>query len=63
MQLLESLVGRDQVLALIEEGLPEPLSFSRYPSDAEWLLGLRERINQTITNASESIKRGESHES
>jgi hypothetical protein len=62
LQLLESLVGRDQVLVLIEEGLTEPLSFSRYPSDAEWLLGLRESVNQAITIASESTKRGESHD-
>ncbi|MGG1516886.1 DUF4091 domain-containing protein [Paenibacillus oryzisoli] len=60
LQLLESLVGRDCVLALIEEGLSEPLSFSRYPRDAEWLLGLRERVNQAISDAAtESNQREE----
>ncbi|OAS15618.1 DUF4091 domain-containing protein [Paenibacillus oryzisoli] len=60
LQLLESLVGREQVLTLIEEGLTEPLSFSQFPSDAEWLLGLRERVNRAISgaSASESTKRG-----
>lgn len=59
LQLLESLIGRDQVLVMLEEGLTEPLSFSQYPSNAEWLLGLRERVNRAITDASEFIKRGE----
>ncbi|KRE55850.1 DUF4091 domain-containing protein [Paenibacillus sp. Soil750] len=59
LQLLESLIGRDRVLAMIEEGLTEPLSFSRYPCDAEWLLGLREKVNRAINDASELIKRGE----
>ncbi|MBO7743160.1 DUF4091 domain-containing protein [Paenibacillus sp. MWE-103] len=62
LQLLESLAGRDRVLALIEEGLAEPLSFSRYPNDAEWLLGLRERVNRAIKDAAESNGRGESNE-
>lgn len=52
LQLLERLVGRDRVLALIEEDLTEPLSFSRYPRDAQWLLELREKVNRAIQEAS-----------
>ncbi|MGG1551307.1 DUF4091 domain-containing protein [Paenibacillus ferrarius] len=59
LQLLESLVGRDSVLVLIEEGLSEPLSFSRYPHEAAWLLGLRERVNREIAAALASKRREE----
>ncbi|MFD2332754.1 DUF4091 domain-containing protein [Cohnella sp. GCM10020058] len=48
LQLLESLIGRERVLAMIEEGLEEPLTFSAYPRDAAWLLGLRESVNSAI---------------
>lgn len=48
LELLESLVGREKTLQVLEEGLAEPLTFSRYPSDAEWLLGMRERVNAAI---------------
>ena len=53
LQLLESLSSRDEVLTLLEGGLSEPLSFTCYPADAEWLLDMRERINRKIAeNAS-----------
>lgn len=48
LQLLEGFVGRERVLALIEDGLEEPLTFSAYPRDSEWLLGLREAVNAAI---------------
>ncbi len=48
MNLLSSLTSREHVVALIEEGLPAPLTFSCNPSDAAWLLDLRERINREI---------------
>ena len=51
MRLLESLRGRDAVMALIEDGLSEPLSFTRYPKDAMYLLNLRHRINRAIAEA------------
>lgn len=47
-QLLESFIGKEAVVALIEEGLEQPLTFKQYPHDAAWLLGLRERVNQLI---------------
>ena len=41
----------EHVIALIEQGLEQPLTFSKYPKDSEWLLDLRERINQEILRA------------
>ena len=48
LQLLESLSSRNAVLSLLESGLSEPLSFTRYPTDAQWLLDARGRINEEI---------------
>ena len=47
LRLLESIIGREQTLALLEYGIP-PLSFTAYPHDPAWLLGLRDRVNQKI---------------
>jgi len=48
MNLLSSLTSREHVIALIEQGLPAPLTFSCKYYDAAWLLDLRERINREI---------------
>lgn len=48
MRLLEELAGREHVLALLEEGLEEPLTFSQYPRNADWLLDKRESINMEL---------------
>ncbi|QHT63275.1 DUF4091 domain-containing protein [Paenibacillus lycopersici] len=48
LQLLEELYGREYVLAGLEEGLDEPISFSRYPREAEWLLAKREWVNAKL---------------
>ena len=45
---LEKLIGYDAALALIEEGLKKPLTFSNYPHSAAWLLDVRERVNRRI---------------
>ena len=55
-QLLESLRGRDFVLALIEEGLEQPISFDRYPTGDAYLLRLRERVNREIVRATAERK-------
>ncbi|OAS15234.1 DUF4091 domain-containing protein [Paenibacillus oryzisoli] len=52
LQLLETYIGKERTLALIEEGLPEPLTFSVYPRSTEWMLDVRERINQAIATYS-----------
>jgi len=45
---LEELIGYDAALALVEEGLKPPLTFSKYPRSEAWLLDVRERINRRI---------------
>jgi len=51
LQLLDSLVGKARTLEIVEEGLSEPLTFSKYPTDEAWLLACRERINSAIAEA------------
>ena len=51
LQKLESLIGREKVLCMIHEGLDYELKMKQYPRSAEWLLNLRERVNQAINNA------------
>ena len=48
---LEALRGREEALALIDEGLREPVSFTRFPRDAMYLLSLRHRVNRAIVAA------------
>jgi len=48
LQLLESKIGYEATLAIVEEGLETPLSFVEYPRCAEWLLGVRQRVNEAI---------------
>lgn len=50
LELLESKIGRDKVIEVIEEGLEKPLTFNEYPHDEKWFLSLREKINQLIKN-------------
>lgn len=50
-RLLESLRGRDFVMGLIENGLSEPITFDRYPTDDSYLLRLREKVNREIVKA------------
>jgi len=45
---LEEWIGRDAVLAALEEGLEEPMTFSSYPKDAEWILSKREWMNEKV---------------
>lgn len=48
LKLLESKIGRENTLALLEEELENPLTFSEYPHDFRWLEKTRERINNAI---------------
>ncbi|MFB9329374.1 DUF4091 domain-containing protein [Paenibacillus aurantiacus] len=50
LELLESRIGKEAVVALLEEGLEQPITFSEYPRSAEWLLEVREKINRRIDN-------------
>jgi hypothetical protein len=49
LRLLESLVGREETVRLLEDG--ESITFSRYPRGAEWLLAMRDRVNEAIKTA------------
>ena len=48
LELLESLTSRAHVMELIDGELSEPVTFSRYPQSAQWLLNLRARVNREI---------------
>ncbi|WP_256760509.1 DUF4091 domain-containing protein [Cohnella sp. WQ 127256] len=48
LELLESLIGREQVLSLLESDLAEPITFSNFPRSDLWLLKKRQEINQAI---------------
>ncbi len=47
MQLLESYVGKEKVMSIIEDGIPE-ITFTEYPHNDKYLLDMRERINREI---------------
>ena len=51
MQLLESKLGKDEVVRLVEEGIEKPITFKEYPHTPEYLLELREKINCAIQKA------------
>lgn len=48
LQLLESLIGREKTLAVLTQGLSEPLDFKHTPRGEDWLISMRGRINKTI---------------
>ena len=48
---LGELVGRDAVKAMIDEGLAEPVTFSRFPRSQDYLINLRRRVNRAILDA------------
>ena len=52
MNRLAELAGRDFVIGLIDEGLSEPVTFSRYPKSQDYLLHLRRRVNEEIVRRS-----------
>ncbi|NQX58834.1 DUF4091 domain-containing protein [Paenibacillus qinlingensis] len=52
LQLLETLIGKERTVALVEDGLTEPLTFTVYPRSTEWMLEVRERINEAIATNS-----------
>lgn len=48
LKLLESKIGREKVLEIIDKDLFKPLTFKEYPHENDWLLEFREKINQMI---------------
>lgn len=51
LKLCEELYGREYVINEINNGLDYDLSFKKYPSDSEYLINLRARINKAINDA------------
>lgn len=48
LQLLETKIGRDKTLAILESETDNPITFSEYPHSDKWLLSTREKINNAI---------------
>lgn len=48
LKALEKKIGREKVFEILEKDLPKPLTFKEYPHDENWLLSMREKINQMI---------------
>lgn len=48
LRYLERLTSREEVVQLIHEGLPAPITMKDYPRTEGYLLKLRERVNQRI---------------
>ena len=48
LQLLEELVGREEVITLIHEDVAETITFSSYPHSSEYLFSLRQKVNKRI---------------
>lgn len=51
LKLLESKIGKEKTLAVLEDGLEKPITFSEYPHGAKWILETRERVNRAIIDA------------
>lgn len=50
LKLLESKIGYDKTLAIVENGLEKPLTFTEYPHSARWLEHIREEVNTAISD-------------
>jgi len=48
LKLLEKHIGREAVLMLIDEGLAEPVNFSCFPQNEDYILNLRQAVNKQI---------------
>ncbi len=49
LSLLESLMGREKVISILEA--KGPLTFSRYPRSARWLIDTREEVNRLVAES------------
>ncbi len=48
LNLLAQKIGHDKVVALMEEGLADEITFKVYPRNIDYLLTLRERVNKLL---------------
>ena len=51
LQALEKKIGREAVIAMIQDGVPYTITMRDYPRDANWLLNLRERVNRKLAQS------------
>lgn len=51
LELLEQKLGREQVVAMLEDGLEEEISLHTYPRETEWYIQKREQINRLIQDS------------
>lgn len=51
LELLESLVGREKTMEILETDAGKPLTFSEYPKSDSWHLARREAVNEAIRTA------------
>ncbi|MCC3376034.1 DUF4091 domain-containing protein [Cohnella sp. REN36] len=61
LELFEMYAGKEAAIALLEEGLTEPITFADYPRGDAWLLAFRARLNEAIrqhATASEVVDNG-----
>jgi hypothetical protein len=48
LKLLESMIGKQEAVKLLEEDMDQPLTFKHYDRRASWILDMKERINRQI---------------
>ena len=48
LQELEGRIGRERVVAIVQQGVPYPITMSRYPKDAGWYQNLIARVCKTV---------------
>ncbi len=48
LKALEKKIGREKVIGILEKDLEKPLTFKEYPRDDNWLLSVREKVNNMI---------------
>ncbi|MCF6176583.1 MAG: DUF4091 domain-containing protein [Victivallaceae bacterium] len=51
LRLLESKIGRQATLEMLENGLDTPLTMTEYPRSATWLFNMRSKLNHYIAQA------------
>ena len=45
---LEKKIGRKKVVSMLQNGRSEPITFADYPDDPNWILAVREKINDLL---------------
>ncbi|OMF71409.1 DUF4091 domain-containing protein [Paenibacillus glucanolyticus] len=56
LELLEQKVGREQVTAMLQDGLEEEISLTVYPREEEWYIRKREQVNRLISSSVDQRK-------